>query len=230
MSAEPCVLVVEDDRSLRLSLSTTLRAAGYKAVEAESLADANRAIAHYRPNLVLLDLGLPDGDGLAFIAKLRQDALTPIVVITARDAEAMKVAALDAGADDYITKPFGVDELLARIRAALRHAVQAAGAAPVVRTGELEINLATRTVTERGRDVDLTPKEYEILALLASHLGNVVRHRDLLKAVWGSETADIQYLRVYMSQLRAKLEIDPSSPEYIISEPAVGYRLVLQRE
>jgi two-component system, OmpR family, KDP operon response regulator KdpE len=226
MPAETCILIVEDDPSLRRSLSATLKAAGYKPVDAETLAAAGRAMAHYRPALVLLDLGLPDGDGLTFIAKLREGALTPIVVITARDAEAMKVAALDAGADDYVTKPFGVEELLARIRAALRHAVQAAGVIPVIRTGDLHIDLATRIVTERGTPIDLTPKEYEILALLAARMGKVVRHRDLLKAVWGSETADIQYLRVYMSQLRAKLEIDPSAPRYILSEPGVGYRLM----
>jgi two-component system KDP operon response regulator KdpE len=219
-------LIVEDDPSLRRSLSATLKAAGYKPVEAETLAGATRALAHYRPALVLLDLGLPDGDGLGFIARLRQSALTPLVVITARDAEAMKVAAFDAGADDYVTKPFGVDELLARIRVALRHAVQAAGAEPVVRTGDLNIDLATRTVTERGRPIDLTPKEYEILALLSVHLGKVVRHRDLLKAVWGSEAADVQYLRVYVSQLRGKIEPNPSTPKYVVSEPGVGYRLV----
>jgi len=226
MPAEICVLVVEDDPSLRRSLAATLRTAGYKAVEADDLAGASRAMAHYRPALVLLDLGLPDGDGLRFITQLRASALTPIVVITARDAESMKVAALDAGADDYVTKPFGVDELLARLRAALRHGVQAAGAEPLIRTGELQIDLATRTVTERSREIELTPKEYEILALLAAHIGKVVRHRDILKAVWGHESADVQYLRVYVSQLRSKLEPNPSSPTYLISETGVGYRLV----
>ncbi|MGD9979294.1 MAG: response regulator [Hyphomonadaceae bacterium] len=226
MPAEICVLVVEDDLSLRRSLVATLKTAGYKAVEADDLTGASRAMAHYRPALVLLDLGLPDGDGLGFITELRASALTPIVVITARDAESMKVAALDAGADDYVTKPFGVDELLARLRAALRHGVQAAGAEPMIRTGALQIDLAKRTVTERGREIELTPKEYEILAFLAAHIGKVVRHRDILKAVWGRESADVQYLRVYMSQLRSKLEPNPSSPTYLISETGVGYRLV----
>ncbi len=225
MPAETIVLIVEDDASLRRSLAATLKAADYKPIEADTLAAAERAIAHYRPALILLDLGLPDGDGVDFVAKLRQSALTPVVVITARDAEAMKVAALDAGADDYVTKPFGVDELLARMRAALRHAVQARGAEPVVRTGALEINLATRIVRLAGAEIDLTPKEYEILALLAAQAGKVARHRDVLKAVWGSESADMQYLRVYVRQIRAKIEADPSAPRYLVSEAGVGYRL-----
>ncbi|MBL8544790.1 MAG: response regulator [Hyphomonadaceae bacterium] len=225
MPAETIVLIVEDDSSFRRSLAATLKAADYKPIEADTLAAAARAIAHYRPALILLDLGLPDGDGVDFVAKLRQSALTPVVVITARDAEAMKVAALDAGADDYVTKPFGVDELLARMRAALRHAVQAKGAEPVVRTGALEINLATRIVRLAGAEIDLTPKEYEILALLAAQVGKVARHRDVLKTVWGSEGADMQYLRVYVRQIRAKIEADPSAPRYLISEAGVGYRL-----
>jgi two-component system KDP operon response regulator KdpE len=138
----------------------------------------------------------------------------------------MKVAALDGGADDYVTKPFGVDELLARLRAALRHAVQVSGAEPVIRTGPLEIDLAARIVSRRGKEVDLSPKEFELLALLAARLGKVVRHRDLLAAAWGSDRADIQYLRVYMGQLRAKLEEEPSRPQLLLSDPGVGYRLV----
>jgi two-component system KDP operon response regulator KdpE len=158
---------------------------------------------------------------------VRSENLTPIVVLTARDAEALKVRALDAGADDYVTKPFGLEELLARLRTALRHAVQAAGSAPVVRTGRLEIDLAGRVVRRDGREVELSPKEFEILALLASRLGKVVRHQDLLKAVWGSERADIQYLRVYIRQLRAKLEQNSSKPVLLVSDPGVGYRLML---
>jgi two-component system, OmpR family, KDP operon response regulator KdpE len=225
MPAETCVLVIEDDPSLRRSLAATLKAAGYRAIEAEDLAGAHRAMAHYRPALLLLDLGLPDGDGLTFIATLRETTLTPIVVITARNAEHMKVAAFDAGADDYVTKPFGVEELLARVRAALRHAVQTGGSEPAIKTGDLQIDLATRIVRKSGRDIDLTPKEYEILALLAARIGKVVRHRDILKAVWGDENADVQYLRVYMSQLRAKIEPDRSAPIYLIAETGVGYRL-----
>lgn len=227
MSAEACALIVEDDPSLRRSLSATLKAAGYRTVEAATLAEASRANAHHRPAVILLDLGLPDGDGIGFIKTIRSVSLTPIVVLSARDAEAMKVAALDAGADDYVTKPFGVEELLARLRAGLRHAVQAGGTPPLVRSGELEIDLAARVVRRRGAEIDLTPKEYEILALLAANAGKVVRHATILKSVWGSERADIQYLRVYVGQLRAKLENDPSAPRHIVSDPGVGYRLVL---
>lgn len=225
MAREIRVLVVEDDAAFRRALVTTLCAAAYRVVEAASIAEAKRMAAHHRPDLVLLDLGLPDGDGLAFIETIRAASLTPIVVITARDAEAMKVAALDAGADDYVTKPFGVDELLARLRAALRHAVQAAGSAPVVRTGALAIDLAAHAVTFDGDAVDLTPKEFDILALLAAHVGKVVRHRELLKVVWGSEHADVQYLRVYVSQLRAKIDLDVAGRRYILSEQGIGYRL-----
>lgn len=225
MPAETRILVVEDDASLRRSLSATLKAAGYRSFEAATLGEAQRALAHRKPHLILLDLGLPDGDGVDFVASLRHEALTPVVVLSARGAEAMKVAALDAGADDYLTKPFGVDELLARIRAALRHGVQSRGSAPLVRTGELEIDLAASLVRRNGEEVELSPKEFEILAHLAERLGKVVRHGDLLKAVWGNERADIQYLRVYVGQLRAKLEPDPADPRYLLSDPGVGYRL-----
>lgn len=226
MAAERVVLIVEDDLALQRSLLVTLKAAGYMVVGATTLKEARRARAHHRPGVVLLDLGLPDGDGVDFISEIRRDGLTPIVVLTARDAEALKVKALDAGADDYVTKPFGLDELLARLRAALRHGIQSAGSASVVRTGALEIDLGARVVRRGGIEVDLSPKEYEILALLAMRLGKVVRHGDMLKAVWGSDHADIQYLRVYIAQLRAKLEGEASRPVYIVSDPGVGYRLI----
>lgn len=225
MPAETTILIVEDDASLLRSLIVTLKAAGYTAIGAESLTEARRMRAHYKPNLILLDLGLPDGEGFNLIAEIRAQALTPIVVLTARDAEAVKVRALDAGADDYVTKPFGLEELLARLRAALRHAVQSAGSSPTVQTGALQIDLAARVVRHHGSEIDLSPKEYEILAILAARLGKVVRHEDLLKAVWGSERADIQYLRVYIGQLRAKLE-HPGEPRLLVSDPGVGYRLV----
>ncbi|HWA00667.1 MAG TPA: response regulator transcription factor [Caulobacterales bacterium] len=225
MPSEATVLVVEDDAALRRSLVVTLKAAGYAAIGAGSLDEARRLRAHHKPHAVLLDLGLPDGDGLTLIAGIRQSALTPIIVLTARDAEALKVRALDAGADDYVTKPFGVEELLARLRAALRHGVQAGGSPPVVRTGPLEIDLAARVVKRDGREIDLSPKEYELLALLAARLGAVVRHGDLLKSLWGSERADIQYLRVYIAQLRGKLE-KGGETQFLISDPGVGYRLV----
>lgn len=225
MATESTILVIEDDASLQRSLLMTLKAAGYTPVGAASIAEARRMRAHHRPHIALLDLGLPDGDGLDFIAEIRRESLTPIVVLTARDAEALKVQALDAGADDYVTKPFGLDELLARLRAALRRAVQSTGSAPTVRTGDLEIDLAARVVRRQRNEIDLSPKEFEILALLATQIGKVVRHRELLKAVWGSERADIQYLRVYIGQLRAKLEANPSQPSLLLSDPGVGYRL-----
>jgi two-component system KDP operon response regulator KdpE len=226
MAAEANILVVEDDVSLLRSLVMTLKAAGYNAVAAATLAEARRLRAHHRSSAILLDLGLPDGDGLDFVEEVRLGGLTPIVVLTARDGEALKVRALDAGADDYVTKPFGIDELLARLRAALRHAVQSAGSPPLVRTGGLEIDLGARVVRRDGVEIDLSPKEFELLALLAARLGKVVRHQDLLKHVWGSERADIQYLRVYVAQLRAKLEAPEGSTRLLVSDPGVGYRLV----
>ncbi|RAK56400.1 DNA-binding response regulator [Phenylobacterium soli] len=214
------VLVVEDDPSLNTALATTLRLAGYRAVTARSAAEGLRWFAHYAPDLVLLDLGLPDRDGLGVIAEIRHKSRTPIVVLSARDTEAVKVEALDLGADDYVQKPFGVDELLARLRAGLRHAVQARGAEPLVRAGDVVIDFGRRTVTRAGEPIKLSPKEFDLLCELAVNLDRTVRHKDLLRAVWGDERADIQYLRVYLGQLRQKL-----GPERIVSEPGVGYRL-----
>jgi two-component system KDP operon response regulator KdpE len=216
------ILVVEDDASLNAALAATLRAAQFRPVTARTAAEGLRWFAHYAPDLVLLDLGLPDRDGLTVIRDIRAKATTPIVVLSAREAEAMKVEALDLGADDYVQKPFGVDELLARLRAALRHGVQARGSQPVVRTGELEIDLGLRAVSVGDQPVKLSPKEYDLLVELAVNLGRTVGHRDLLRAVWGSEGADIQYLRVYVGQLRQKLGACGS---LVTSEPGVGYRL-----
>lgn len=224
-SAPATVLIVEDDKALRLTLAATLKAAGHRVIEAETAAEALRWHAHHAPDLVLLDLGLPDQDGMAVIAKLRERGPTPIVVLTARDREAQKVAALDAGADDYVTKPFGVDELLARLRAALRHGVQSRGAAPVIAAGDLVIDLGGRTVTKAGAAVKLSRKEWDLLAELALRHGEPVPHADLLAAVWGSPKADLHYLRVYIGQLRGKLEIDPAHPRLLLAEPGFGYRL-----
>jgi two-component system KDP operon response regulator KdpE len=229
MSDPATVLVVEDDASLNAALAATLKAAGFRPVTAHTAAEGLRWFAHYAPDLVLLDLGLPDRDGLGVIADIRarkqqEGGQTPIVVLSARDAEAMKVEALDLGADDYVQKPFGVEELLARLRAGLRHAVQARGSAPVVRTGDLEIDLGLRTVTKAGAALKLSPKAYDLLVELATNLGRVVSHKDLLLAIWGSERADIQYLRVYVGQLRGKLGDFAGAP-LLISEPGVGYRL-----
>jgi two-component system KDP operon response regulator KdpE len=214
------ILVVEDDASLGAALAATLKAAGYRPVRARTAAEGLRWYNHYAPDLVLLDLGLPDRDGLQVIEELRVRGATPIVVLSARDAEAMKVRALDLGADDYVQKPFGVDELLARLRAGLRHGVQSRGSSPVVRAGDLTIDLGLRTVTQAGQPVRLSPKEYDLLAELAVNLGRTLGHKQLLQAVWGSERADIQYLRVYIGQLRAKLGAGA-----IVSEPGVGYSL-----
>lgn len=219
------ILVVEDDAGLRRTLVATLRAAGYRPVEAATAAEGQRWFAHYAPDLVLLDLGLPDRDGMGLIDLVRTRGATPVLVLSARDAEAAKVEALDRGADDYVTKPFGVPELLARIRAALRHGVQVRGSMPVVVAGPMEIDLAARRVTRDGTAVRLSPKEYDLLAELALQQGRPVRHGELLKAVWGSDRADLHYLRVYIGQLRAKLEADPQNPCIILAEPGVGYRL-----
>ncbi len=219
-AAPATVLVVEDDASLNAALAATLKAAGYRPVTARDGAEGMRWFAHYAPDLVVLDLGLPDRDGLSLISEIRGRGTTPILVLSARDAEAMKVQALDLGADDYVQKPFGVDELLARLRAAMRHGVQVRGSEPLIRTGDLEIDLGLRTVRKDGELLRLSPKEYDLLTELAVGLGRTLTHRQLLKAVWGSDNADIQYLRVYMAQLRQKL-----GPELFSSEPGVGYRL-----
>jgi two-component system KDP operon response regulator KdpE len=214
------VLVVEDDANLNTTLCATLRAAGYRPVAARTAAEGLRWYAHYAPDLVLLDLGLPDRDGLAVIRELRAKGATPIVVLSARNGEAMKVEALDLGADDYLAKPFGVNELLARLRAGLRHGVQARGSNPVVTAGDLMIDMTRRRVTRDGTAVRLTPKEYGLACELALNLGRTVTHRDLLRALWGSERADVQYLRVLVGQLRMKL-----GAERVQSEPGVGYRM-----
>jgi two-component system KDP operon response regulator KdpE len=224
-AADPAtVLVVEDDPSLNTALATTLRLAGFRPVTARTAAEGLRWFAHYAPDLVLLDLGLPDRDGLSVIADIRARGQTPIVVLSAREAQAMKVEALDLGADDYVQKPFGVEELLARLRAGLRHGVQARGSAPVVRTGDLEIDLGLRSVVKAGTALKLSAKEYDLLAELAVNLGRTVGHKDLLLQVWGSERADIQYLRVYVGQLRQKLGTVEGAP-LLVSDPGVGYRL-----
>jgi len=218
------VLVVEDDPSLGAALAATLKAAGYRPVTARTAAEGLRWFAHYAPDIVLLDLGLPDRDGLSVIRDIRAKATTPIVVLSARSAETMKVEALDLGADDYVAKPFGVEELLARLRAGLRHGVQARGSEPVVRTGDLTVDLGRRSVERGGRAIRLSPKEYDLLCELALNLGRTAPHAALLKAIWGSETADVQYLRVYVGQLRQRLGESADGP-LIVSEPGVGYRL-----
>ena len=222
------ILIVEDERPMRRFLSTALAAQGYRVVEAETGRDALAAATSRGPEVILLDLGLPDGDGIDLTRQIREWSRVPIIVISARGREDDKVTALDAGADDYLTKPFGVDELLARLRVALRHAAQAgAEAAPsVIEAGALRIDQARREVTAAGREVHLTPIEYRLLVLLARNAGKVLTHRQILKEVWGPPYAgETHYLRVFMAQLRRKVVADPARPRLLVTEPGVGYRL-----
>ncbi len=224
----PLVLVVEDDPGVRHFLTAGLPAHGYRVREAITAEAGLRDAAQYMPDLVLLDLGLPDLDGLEVTRRLRAWSRVPIVVISARGQEAQKVLALDAGADDYLTKPFGFPELLARMRVALRHATAPPGAGPATRfaSGPLVVDLERRRVTVDGAEVKLTPTEYKLLAVLVAHAGRVVTHKQLLTEVWGPWSPEQnQYLRVYMTHLRRKLEPDPAHPRLFETEAGVGYRL-----
>lgn len=221
------VLVVEDEPQMRRFLRASLTSHGFKLIEAASAQEAMTLATSHNPELILLDLGLPDEDGIALTRRFREWSRAPIIVISARGREADKVEALDAGADDYLTKPFGVNELLARMRVALRHVQQLGSTpAPVLEVGALRIDLSRREITIDGRDVRLTPMEYRLLVLLAQNAGKVLTHRMLLKEVWGpGHIDDTHYLRVYMTQLRRKLELDPAQPKLLTTEPGVGYRL-----
>ena len=220
------ILIVEDEPPIRRLLRTTLVAHDFRTIEAATGAEALSAMRHHRPDLVLLDLGLPDIDGLALIGRIREISPVPIVILSSRGDEAAKVAALDSGADDYVTKPFGADELMARLRAALRHRLQQQGAERSFTSGDLSIDLVRRLVGRGADDVRLSPKEYDILEQLAIHAGKVLTHKHLLREVWQDASIDPQYLRVYVRQLRQKIEVDPSSPRHVLTEPGVGYRLV----
>ena len=222
------ILVVDDEPAIRRFLRTSLTAHGYQITEAAEGAAALQAMQQGAMDIVVLDLGLPKLDGFEVIKSLRESgASVPIIVLSSRTDEAGKVRALDLGADDYVTKPFGVDELLARIRAALRHRLQQKGEKPVFRSGDLMVDLVRRIVTVRGHEVKLTPREYDILSLLVSNAGKVLTHRAILHEVWGGET-DIQYLRMYIRTLRQKIEADPEQPKHILTEQGVGYRLRVQ--
>jgi two-component system, OmpR family, KDP operon response regulator KdpE len=221
------VLVVDDEPAIRRFLRTTLRAEGYEVLEEDTGERALSAVRRREPDLIILDLGLPGIDGLDLIGQVRKaSSVVPIIVLTVRADEAGRVQALDLGADDYVTKPFGVDELLARIRAALRHRLQQEGEKPLFHSGDLTVDLVRRIVSVRGQEVKLSPREYDILRLLIHHAGKVLTHRMILKEVWGSE-ADVQYLRIYIRQLRQKIEPDPQRPAHITTETGVGYRLRL---
>lgn len=220
------ILIVDDEVPIRRLLRTTLSAQRFEVLEAGNAAMALTQLKQERPDLVLLDLGLPDRDGLELLRDIRALSEVPVIVLSSRDQESGKVQALDGGADDYVTKPFGAEELMARIRAALRHRLQQQGARPVFRAGRLSVDLVRRQVLLGDSELHLSPKEYDILQQLVLHAGKVLTHRHLLKAVWGSELeADVQYLRVYIRQLRAKIELDPERPALILTEPGVGYRL-----
>ena len=220
------ILIVEDEPPIRRLLRTTLGAHEYRTIEAATGAEALSGLRHHRPDLVLLDLGLPDVDGLQLLSQIRKLSPVPIVVLSSRGDEAAKVTALDSGADDYVTKPFGAEELMARIRAGLRHRLQQQGAERTFSSGDLSVDLVRRLVRRGGEDVKLSPKEYDILEQLVIHAGKVLTHRHLLREVWRDETVDPQYLRVYVRQLRQKVEDDPSTPRHVLTEPGVGYRLV----
>lgn len=224
----PLVLLIEDEPQMRRFLRTALAANDYRLVEAITAKEGLAQAAARNPDVILLDLGLPDRDGLEVARELREWSGTPIIVLSARGREEDKVKALDLGADDYLTKPFGVDELLARIRVALRHSSLAPGAPPepVFEAGDLRVDRAARGVWRAGQEVHLTPTEYKLLATLVRHAGKVLTHRQLLKEVWGANYASqSHYVRVYMAQLRQKIEADPSRPRLLLTEPGVGYRL-----
>jgi two-component system, OmpR family, KDP operon response regulator KdpE len=224
----PVVLLIEDEPQMRRFLRAALENEAYRLVEVATAREGLAQAAGQNPDIILLDLGLPDGDGIDLTRRLREWARTPIVVISARGQERDKVAALDAGADDYLTKPFGIGELLARMRVALRHAARAAGEPdePVFTTGDLRVDLEHRRVFFAEREVHLTPTEYKVLLALVRQAGKVLTHRYLLKEVWGASTVtQTPALRVHMAQLRHKLEKDPAQPKHLLTEPGVGYRL-----
>jgi two-component system KDP operon response regulator KdpE len=227
-TARPTILVIEDELPIRRFLRSSLEGAGYTMAEATTGGEGLRVAASSPPDCIILDLGLPDMDGLEVARRLRSWATTPIIVLTARGHEQDKIDLLDAGADDYLTKPFGVGELMARIRAALRRGQSSAGGAvdPVFSVGRLRVDLVARQVFLGDTEVHLTPIEYRLLAVLVRHAGKVVTQRQLLNEVWGPAYADAaHYVRVYMQHLRHKLEDDPARPAYFVTEPGVGYRL-----
>ena len=226
--ARATILVIEDEPEIRRVLRTSLAAEGYRVVESSTARRGSIDAASHKPDLAILDLGLPDFDGVAVIRRIREWSPMPILVLTARIHERSKIEALDAGADDYVTKPFGVGELLARVRAALRHAVRAGSGANLLTLENAVIDLEKRQATRDGEAVHLTPIEFRLVTHLAKHLGMVVTHRQLLGEVWGpTHVNSTHYLRIYMKQLRDKLEIDPVRPRHFLTETGIGYRLVV---
>jgi len=223
----PVVVMVEDEKQIRRFVRTALESEGCRVFEVETGRQGLIEAATRKPDLVILDLGLPDLDGVDFIRDLRGWSSLPVIVLSARSDENDKIAALDAGADDYLTKPFGVGELLARVRAALRRGATGTGGEPVIAFGDIRIDLANRNVLRGGAPIHLTPIEYRLLSQLAGNPGKVLTHRQLLRDVWGpSHVEHSHYLRIYMAQLRQKLEADPARPRHFLTEPGVGYRFV----
>lgn len=224
------VLVVEDDREIRAMMQSSLSVEGFEVQTAVSLSEARALVQHAPPDVIVLDLGLPDGDGVELVQQVRQTQTLPIIIVSARHQEAQKIRLLDAGADDYLVKPFSVGELLARIRVALRHRGTALAAAVTEHTlDDLHVDLTTRLVQSAGVTVHLTPTEFNLLARLVRSAGRVVTHRQLLTDVWGAEyTEHTHYLRLYMGQLRAKIERNPAEPRHLLTETGVGYRLAIQ--
>ena len=226
MTAKTRVLVVDDEAAILRFLKPALEANNYEMASAGTIADAIKSIAAGAPDIVLLDLGLPDGDGKDVIRRAREWSDVPIIVLSARERESEKIEALDFGADDYVNKPFDVGELLARMRAALRHRMQRKAEIPVLRVGDLEVDSLRHRATRAGAELKLTPKEFELLAFLAKHAGRVVTHKQILAAIWGpAHTEDTQYLRVYIAQLRQKVERYPDDPRIVLTEPGIGYRI-----
>jgi two-component system KDP operon response regulator KdpE len=223
------ILIVDDEPQIVRFLKPALHAAGYQTTVADRGSEALKSAALHAPDIILLDLGLPDIDGKEVIRQLRTWTSVPIVVLSARDRETEKIEALDLGADDYINKPFGIGELMARIRTALRHAARERDYETNIKCGPLEIDIPAHTVTVEGKPIKLTPKEFELLAVLARNAGLVVTHRQILTAVWGpAHTEDLQYLRVFIGQLRHKLKTSTDTAELIQTEPSIGYRLVVE--
>ena len=226
MTGKTRALVVDDEAAILRFLKPALEANNYEMASAGTVADAIKRIAADAPDIVLLDLGLPDGDGKEVIRRAREWSDVPIIVLSAREREAEKIEALDLGADDYVNKPFNVGELMARMRTAVRHRMQRKAEIPVLRVGDLEVDSVRHRVTREGAEIRLTPKEFELLSFLARHAGRVVTHKQILTAVWGPAHAeDTQYLRVYVGQLRQKVEQHADDPRIILTEPGIGYRI-----
>ncbi len=226
MTAKTRVLVVDDEAAILRFLKPALEANSYEMTSAGTIAEAIKRVAAETPDIVLLDLGLPDGDGKDVIRRARVWSDVPIIVLSAREREAEKIDSLDLGADDYVNKPFNVGELMARMRAALRHRMQRKAEIPMLRVGDLEVDAVRHRVTRAGAELKLTPKEFELLSFLARHAGRVITHKQILAAVWGpAHTEDTQYLRVYVGQLRQKIEAHPDDPRIILTEPGIGYRV-----